>query len=153
MCGVVLIDPPPLSTAALTRWADELVPSLRGRDGRSGRLRYIDQMFLPTDNSMRRVQLTETMMAMPNDVAIPMVQAMARFDAISTLRILDVPVLCIASALPANDAALLRDACPWITLGQTVGAGHFSQLEVPDQVNAMIEQFLAVAPVCALEQV
>ena len=24
----------------------------------------------------------------------------------------------------------------------TVGAGHFSQLEVPEQVNAMIEAFL-----------
>jgi pimeloyl-ACP methyl ester carboxylesterase len=27
----------------------------------------------------------------------------------------------------------------------TVGAGHFSQLEVPEQVNAMIERFLSVA--------
>ena len=27
----------------------------------------------------------------------------------------------------------------------TVGAGHFHQLEVPEQVNAMIERFLAVA--------
>jgi hypothetical protein len=34
--------------------------------------------------------------------------------------------------------------CPAITVGQTVGAGHFNQLEVPGQVNAMIERFLAV---------
>jgi pimeloyl-ACP methyl ester carboxylesterase len=27
----------------------------------------------------------------------------------------------------------------------TVGAGHFIQLEVPDQVNATIERFLASA--------
>ena len=27
----------------------------------------------------------------------------------------------------------------------TVGAGHFHQLEVPEQVNAMIERFLVVA--------
>ena len=27
-------------------------------------------------------------------------------------------------------------------LGWTVGAGHFNQLEVPDQVNTMIEGFL-----------
>lgn len=26
--------------------------------------------------------------------------------------------------------------------GQTVGAGHFKTYEVPDQVNAMIDQFL-----------
>jgi pimeloyl-ACP methyl ester carboxylesterase len=31
---------------------------------------------------------------------------------------------------------------PNVVNGWTVGAGHFSQLEVPDQVNAMIEAFL-----------
>jgi pimeloyl-ACP methyl ester carboxylesterase len=31
---------------------------------------------------------------------------------------------------------------PTVVNGWTVGAGHFSQLEVPDQVNAMIEGFL-----------
>jgi pimeloyl-ACP methyl ester carboxylesterase len=31
-----------------------------------------------------------------------------------------------------------------IQYGKTVGSGHFCQLEVPEQVNAMIERFLAV---------
>jgi hypothetical protein len=35
----------------------------------------------------------------------------------------------------------MSDARP----GRTVGAGHFHQLEVPDQVNAMIERFLVLA--------
>ena len=30
-------------------------------------------------------------------------------------------------------------------VGTTVGAGHFQQIEVPDQVNAMIERFLALS--------
>jgi hypothetical protein len=29
-------------------------------------------------------------------------------------------------------------------IGQTVGAGHFIQFEVPDQVNAMIERFMTI---------
>ena len=53
-------------------------------------------------------------------------------------------MLSIGSAVPANSAADLRRACPAITIAQAVGAGHFIQLEVPDQVNAMIERFLAV---------
>jgi hypothetical protein len=28
--------------------------------------------------------------------------------------------------------------------GKTVGSGHFCQLEVPEQVNPMIERFLTV---------
>jgi hypothetical protein len=38
----------------------------------------------------------------------------------------------------------LRQACPAITIGQAAGAGHFIHLEVPDQVNAMIERFLTI---------
>ena len=43
-------------------------------------------------------------------------------------------------------AADLRSACPTITIGQTVGSGHFNQLEVADKVNLMIERFLAINP-------
>ena len=35
---------------------------------------------------------------------------------------------------------------PGLHVGTTVGAGHFHRLEVPDQVNAMIERFFEVAP-------
>ena len=31
---------------------------------------------------------------------------------------------------------------PNVAHGITVGAGHFNQLEAPDQVNAMIESFV-----------
>ena len=68
---------------------------------------------------------------------------MGEFDA-STLAKATVPVVSIGSAIPANASADLRRLCPAITVGQTVGAGHFNQLEVPGQVNAMIERFLAV---------
>ena len=49
--------------------------------------------------------------------------------------------------LPARspDAFRLRAIKPDLEVGITVGAGHFHQLEVPEQVNAMIERFLAVA--------
>jgi hypothetical protein len=38
----------------------------------------------------------------------------------------------------------LRELCPQLIAGQTVGAGHFHQLETPEQVNAMIDRFLTV---------
>jgi pimeloyl-ACP methyl ester carboxylesterase len=41
--------------------------------------------------------------------------------------------------------AFFRDS----VVGQTVGSGHFIQLEVPDQVNAMIERFLAITDLSA----
>lgn len=38
----------------------------------------------------------------------------------------------------------LRQACPQITIGRTVGAGHMHQLEVPEQINAMLDRFLTL---------
>ena len=55
---------------------------------------------------------------------------------------LRVPVLHIAAARPTCPPAVLAEAIPDVVTGQTVGAGHFNMLEVPDQVNSMIEQFL-----------
>jgi hypothetical protein len=39
----------------------------------------------------------------------------------------------------------VRELLPELAFGQTVGSGHFCQLEVPDQVNTMIDRFLAIA--------
>ena len=66
------------------------------------------------------------------------------WDGEAAARACRVPALHIAADEPINDAAALRALNPRIRTGQTVGAGHFNQLEVPEQVHAMIERFLAV---------
>jgi pimeloyl-ACP methyl ester carboxylesterase len=144
--AVALIDPPPLSKEVWKDFGPQLIGSFSGPDGPAGRRQFVEQMFLATDDPTRRAKIIETMTAVPNDIAIPLVEAIAAFDAMAVLRQCEVPVLTISSAVPTNDAASLLAANPTMTLGQTVGAGHFLQLEVPDQVNAMIERFLAVIP-------
>jgi pimeloyl-ACP methyl ester carboxylesterase len=37
-----------------------------------------------------------------------------------------------------------RPQFPDILYGKTVGSGHFCQLEVPEQINAMIDRFLTL---------
>jgi pimeloyl-ACP methyl ester carboxylesterase len=58
------------------------------------------------------------------------------------------PVLClhINGGGPTDPTALAAGRTN-VVVGQTVGAGHFIQLEVPDQVHAMIERFLATTGV------
>jgi hypothetical protein len=55
-----------------------------------------------------------------------------------------VPALFIASSLPWLNPQRVHEVCPTWFVGRTVGAGHFHHLLVPDQVNAMIERFLAL---------
>jgi pimeloyl-ACP methyl ester carboxylesterase len=66
-------------------------------------------------------------------------------DAAATAAACRVPFLFITAAAPRSDLAQLRELCPQLVVGQTVGAGHFAQLLVPEQVNAMIARFLAVS--------
>jgi hypothetical protein len=56
-----------------------------------------------------------------------------------------VPVLYVSSGPWFADVARVRELCPQLVTAQTVGSGHYHQLEVPEQVNAMIDRFLAVA--------
>jgi hypothetical protein len=44
----------------------------------------------------------------------------------------------------ARDLDRLKQLCPQLVIAKTMLAGHFNTIEVADQVNAMIERFLAV---------
>jgi len=110
--------------------------------------RFVESMFLPTDDPVRKASIVERMTSGPRQVLI---SAMNQFLACAsasaaTAGPISVPLLAVASAGGhMADLDRLRELCPRLSLGQTVGAGHFHQLEVPDQVNAMIERFLAVS--------
>ena len=48
-------------------------------------------------------------------------------------------------AQPRSDMSRFHEIFPDILYGKTVGSGHFCQLEVPEQVGAMIDRFLTIA--------
>ncbi|MGI4756933.1 MAG: alpha/beta fold hydrolase [Janthinobacterium lividum] len=66
------------------------------------------------------------------------------FDSHSVARGCTVPLAYIHSGMPFVDLDALRSACPQIRTAATLGAGHLSPLEVPDQINAMLSRFLAL---------
>jgi hypothetical protein len=59
----------------------------------------------------------------------------------------NVPFCYLAATPPLADLARLKELCRQVKIGQAVGAGHFHQLDLADQVNAMIDRFLAVSGV------
>ena len=144
--AVIMVDPPPLSKEVWKDFAGSLLPGFEGRDAAESRRKFVEQMFLPTDDVERRARIVKTMCAAPDSVAIATTKAMAAFDAAAILRTCEVPVLNIASAVPTNASAYLLEVNPAVMIGQTVGSGHFLQLEVPEQVNLMIGRFLSISP-------
>jgi len=141
--ALVMVDPAPITNEPAKEYFRESVEVVRGDEDRSWRTSFVKGMFLPTDVACRQAIIAGSSAVAPG-IAADLLRAMGEFDGASVLGSATVPVLSIGSTVPANSAADLLRSCPAITIGQTVGAGHFIQLEVPDQVNAMIERFLTI---------
>ena len=142
--AAVMVDPAPIILSSPQRdFFESFVPHCIADADGSYRARFVEGMFLPSDVA-RRDEIITGMASRPPRVAAAAVRGMIAFDGAGTLRRCEVPLLSIGSAVPSNSATKLREHCPTITIGQTVGSGHFNQLEVPSQVNAMIERFLEV---------
>jgi pimeloyl-ACP methyl ester carboxylesterase len=82
------------------------------------------------------------MMAAPSRVAASVMRGILDFDGPAVAAQCKVPALHLAATPPLNPPHLMSQWLPNVVNGWTVGAGHFNQLEVPDQVNSMIEGFL-----------
>jgi pimeloyl-ACP methyl ester carboxylesterase len=140
--ALVMVDPAPITNERAKEFFRGSVAAVAADEDGSWRRKFAESLFLPTDVA-RRTAIIERMSASPPGIAAEVMRVMGEFgDAV--LAKVSVPVLSIGSARPANRSADLRRLCPAITIGQTVGSGHFNMLEVPGQVNAMIERFLAV---------
>ena len=138
--AAVAVDPAPiLEGRGKEHFAQRTAAVAADQDG-TWRAAYVEGLLLPTD-TVRRADTVARMAAVPAAVAAASWRAIATFDGTAALGRVRVPLLVIGSGRVERG---LRDACPGITIGMTVGAGHFNQLEVPDQVNPMIERFLAV---------
>lgn len=79
-------------------------------------------------------------------MAEEVIEGVTRWNGVAALTMCNTPLLVLRSASGgSNDPSRLQMLKPDAHFGVTVGAGHFHQLEVPEQVNAMIERFLATA--------
>jgi pimeloyl-ACP methyl ester carboxylesterase len=107
------------------------------------RRQYItDHFFLPTSDRKLIEDVLAVMMATPSHVAASALRGMQNFNGTAVAAQCKIPALHIAATFPLNPPHLMSQILPTVVNGWTVGSGHFNQLEVPDQVNTMIEAFL-----------
>ncbi len=100
--------------------------------------------FGPYDDPELRDRIIATMCAPARGVAAEAFASVVAWNGAEILPQLTVPVSVSASIGGYTDASPLIPACAQLLTCATVGAGHFIQLEVPNQVNAMLERFLEV---------
>ncbi len=143
--ALVLVDPGPIaplpsSIEFFRRFAEQL----EGPDGEKIRRAYVHDMGARDEELARWI--VDHMCVVAQPVAAAVIRGVSQWDGRDPLARCEVPVLLIRAELrEETDALRLREIKPDLQVGITVGAGHFHQLEVPEQVNAMIERFLAMS--------
>ena len=79
-------------------------------------------------------------------VAAAVIRGVGEWNGREPLARCNLPVLLLRDEIDeSTDVFRLREIKPDLEVGITVGAGHFHQIEVPEQVDAMIERFLALS--------
>jgi pimeloyl-ACP methyl ester carboxylesterase len=102
----------------------------------------IDRLFEPTDGRIVIEQVAATMGATPAHVFLAMAEGVLAFDSRAAARVVQVPSLLVMASRPFADPDEVEALGPNWEVGRVVGSGHFLQLVVPDQVNAMLDRYL-----------
>src|SRR5918994_7693267 len=136
--AVIAVDPGPIDMLPEAR-ADfeQLLATLESDGGETGRRDYVEGMLLATDDPDLCHRIVETMCAVPLSVAAAVIRGVLSWDGPAALAKCEAPLLVLRSRPGGSkDPARLLALKPDLYTGVTVGAGHFHQLEVPEQVTA-----------------
>ena len=145
--AIVADDPGPITPLPEARRVFEgFARDLDGPNGEAARRAWVEDTPGPTLDADRRSWIVETMCAVPLSVAAAVIRGVNEWNGPAALERCKQPLLVLRSATGgSNQAARLLQLKPDLHFAVTVGAGHFHQLEVPEQVTPMIERFIDVA--------
>ena len=143
--ALVLVDPGPIDPLPeTTEFFREFAGQLDGPNGETVRRLYVRDMGAVDEQLAEWI--ADLMCRVPLPIAAAVIHGVTAWNGVGALADCTVPTLMLRSELGPNpDAVRLRTIKPDLQVGITVGAGHFHHLEVPNQVNAMIERFLELS--------
>lgn len=145
--AIIMLDSSVARSQAAKTAAAGLCKQLAGPDRVKVVRDYVSTtLFIPTDDAARKERLLDSMSSAPAHVVVSAMEGLRDYDPSYAKGLVKAPSLYIAAdePVPRSDMAAMHDLLPQLAYGQTVGSGHFCQLEVPEQVNAMLDRFMAV---------
>jgi pimeloyl-ACP methyl ester carboxylesterase len=104
-----------------------------------------DRLFGPDDPQGLKDEVLAEMFTMPDHALTAMQKTVLAFDGARAAEECKLPSLFILAEKPFTDEATLARLGPNWRISRVVGSGHFIQLVVPAQVNAMVDRFFEVA--------
>jgi pimeloyl-ACP methyl ester carboxylesterase len=143
--ALVLVDPGPIDPRPETvEFFSGFAAGLEGPEGETIRRAYVGDMGARDEQLARWI--VDHMCAVEQPIAAAVIRGVSEWNGRDPFSRCKLPVLLLRSWIGADsDVLRLLEIKPDLEVAITTGAGHFHQLEVPEQVNAMIERFLAAS--------
>jgi pimeloyl-ACP methyl ester carboxylesterase len=142
--AVVILDAPVVPPQAFVEAVQPFAQAVQTPHYREAVRQFMGQFIGFADDPEHRECLLEAMASTPQHVVASTLRNYVAYDSAAAAGACKVPVLYVSSGPWFADVTRLRALCPQLVTGQTVGSGHYHQLEVPEQVNAMIDRFLSI---------
>jgi len=143
--GLVLPDSGVLFLASAGTVFAKYLEGLRGPNFAEQVRKIVADSCLPTDRC--RAHVEQTFLATPQHVLVSTFESLFPWDvhrASECAQACRVPVLYIEAAHRLADLDRFAALCPQLVTAKAVGSGHFLSLEVPEQINPMIDRFISL---------
>ena len=141
--ALVLLDAPLLPSAPLLAAVPGLQQGMESPAYREVTRQFQGQFVGFAEEPARRESILDVLVSGPQHVKASSLRQVFESDHAAWAAAYKSPVLYVGSGGGFADLERLVKLCPQLQVSETSGSGHFHQLEVPDQVNAAIEGFLA----------
>jgi pimeloyl-ACP methyl ester carboxylesterase len=154
--GMVMIDSIVMVPAGLRDSPDlqRLLDGIGGPNYRTVSKANAWEIGCDFDDPARRKMIYETYILppcekIPQQAAYSTIENFTQnYDPTPAAEACKIPMAYISADVPlvkmARDLDRLQELCPQLVVAKTMLAGHFNTIEVADQVNAMLDRFLAV---------
>jgi pimeloyl-ACP methyl ester carboxylesterase len=141
--SAVLIDMPAFFSAEVQSAMQPIAESLHGPNYTEAIVAFASQAFFhPADDPQRKQKILNRLSKFPREIFLPLFDEMGRYNLQGVAQKVKIPLLYIHGITP-TDINLFRSQYEGLNTAQVALSGHYAHLEVPDQVNAMIERFLS----------
>jgi pimeloyl-ACP methyl ester carboxylesterase len=143
--GIVVMDTPVAPPALFIEGLRQFANALRTPTYQEAVVQFLNQFIGFGDDPGRRSKVMNSMLDFAQHVGASSLESYVSYDTVAAAATCKGPILYIGAGFGFADLARFKELTPQLMVAQTIGSGHYHQLEVPDQVNAMIERFITVS--------
>jgi pimeloyl-ACP methyl ester carboxylesterase len=140
--SLVMIDSVMLPPQALLDTLHPMIKALQEPHYLAAYQQALSALCLPTEK--RSAQLISSLQVRQHVLVSAIPNHTTNYDAALAATACRVPIAYILSSMPFLDLPRFQSLTPQLMIARTLGSRHFSPIEVPDQINAMIAQFIMV---------